>query len=70
MDDFGQFGHNPTIAEKPVLPIYAEPLGAVKISLHIELVVLLSLKFNQKNQIYIYCSKMGSKCVIFASDPI
>jgi hypothetical protein len=55
MEDFGQSGNNPILGEEPVLPIFAERLSAVKILLHIELVVLCSLKINIKNQVNIYC---------------
>ena len=45
MEDFGQSGHNPILGQKPVLPMFAECLSAVKILLHIELVVLFCFEF-------------------------
>ena len=55
MEDFGQSGHSPILGQEPVLPMFAEHFSAVKILLHIELVVLCCLKINQINQEHIYC---------------
>lgn len=58
MEDFCQTAFDPVLYIKADSPQFAGDAFIVKFSLHIELVVLLRLKFILKYQIDIYCLKL------------